>query len=140
MNRFFRTTVLSAAVLATTLATLPAEARDRYGRHEPRRPHHERTSSDADLVAVGILGLAVGAIVMGALAQPEPKGPVYRGDPLDDPEYFPPAPQPVNGGAASLEPWSAAWYDYCEARYRSFDPDTGTYTGYDGRTRFCVAG
>ena len=48
--------------------------------------------------------------------------------------------QPVSGGAYSLEPWSAAWYDYCEARYRSFDPDTGTYTGYDGRTRFCVAG
>ncbi len=140
MNRIFRTTVLSAAVLATTLATLPAEARDRYGRHEQRRPHHERTNSDADLVAVGILGLAVGAIVMGALAQPEPKGPVYRGDPLDDPEFFPPAPQPVNAGASSLEPWSAAWYDYCEARYRSFDPDTGTYTGYDGRTRFCVAG
>jgi len=140
MNRIFRTTVLSAAVLATTLATLPAEARDRYGRHEPRRQHHERTSSDADLVVAGILGLAVGAIVMGALAQPEPKGPVYRGEPLDDPEYFPPAPQPVSGGAYSLEPWSAAWYDYCETRYRSFNPDTGTYTGYDGRTRFCVAG
>ena len=108
MNRIFRTTVLSAAVLATTLATLPAAARDRYGRHEQRRPHHERTNSDADLVAVGILGLAVGAIVMGALAQPEPKGPVYRGDPLDDTEFFPPAPPPVNAGASSLEPWSAA--------------------------------
>ncbi|HHZ10866.1 MAG TPA: BA14K family protein [Rhizobiales bacterium] len=137
MNRFFRTTVLSAAVLATTLATLPVEARDRYGRHEP---HHERTGSDADLVAAGILGLAVGAIVMGALAQPEPKGPVYRGDPLDDPSYFPPAPRPVGGGDVSLEPWSDAWFDYCEARYRSFDPDTGTFTGHDGRRRFCIAG
>ncbi|CAG1015226.1 MAG: BA14K family protein [Rhizobiaceae bacterium] len=141
MNRIFRTSVLTAAVVATTLATLPAEARDRYGRHEPRRPHHERTSSDADLVAAGILGLAVGAIVMGALAQPEPKGPIYRGDPLDDPEYFPPAPRPVSGGGyVVLEPWSDAWYDYCEARYRSFDPGTGTYTGHDGRKRFCVAG
>jgi hypothetical protein len=141
MNRFFRTTVLSAAVLATTLATLPAEARDRYGRHEPRRPHHERTSSDSDLIAAGILGLAIGAIVMSTLAQPEPKGPVYRGDVLGDPQYFPPTPLPVSGGgAASLEPWSDAWFDYCEMRYRSFDPNTGTYTGFDGRKRFCVAG
>jgi hypothetical protein len=141
MNRFFRTTVLSAAVLATTLATLPAEARDRHGRHEPRRPHHERTSSDSDLIAAGIVGLAIGAIVMSTLAQPEPKGPIYRGDPLDDPQYFPPAPRPVSsGGAYSLEPWSDAWFDYCEARYRSFDPNTGTYTAYDGRKRFCVAG
>lgn len=142
MNRLFRTTVLSAAVLATTLATLPAEARDRHGRHEPRRPHHHRMTSNTDAaVAAGILGLAVGAIVMSTLAQPEPKGPIYRGDPLDDPNYFPPAPRPVSAnGAMSLEPWSDAWFDYCETRYRSFDPNTGTYTGYDGRKHFCVGG
>lgn len=27
--------------------------------------------------------------------------------------------------------------DRCAARYRSFDPDTGTYLGYDGLTHTC---
>ncbi len=34
-------------------------------------------------------------------------------------------------------PWTAAWYDYCSARYRSFNPDTGYYRTYSGRYRFC---
>jgi len=34
-------------------------------------------------------------------------------------------------------PWTAAWYDYCSARYRSFNPNTGYYRTYSGRYRFC---
>ena len=40
--------------------------------------------------------------------------------------------------ATGLEPWSPQWYDYCESRYRSFNPRTGTFTGYDGVRRFCA--
>lgn len=44
-----------------------------------------------------------------------------------------------NGGAiASAEPWSADWYEYCRDRFRSFDPQTGTYMGFDGKRHFCV--
>lgn len=39
---------------------------------------------------------------------------------------------------AGGEPWSPEWYDYCRARFRSFDPKSGTYLGYDGRRHFCV--
>ena len=28
---------------------------------------------------------------------------------------------------------------YCSDRYRSFDPNTGTFVGYDGVRRFCEA-
>ncbi len=29
------------------------------------------------------------------------------------------------------------WLAYCAARYRSFDPASGTYLGYDGRRHAC---
>jgi hypothetical protein len=34
-------------------------------------------------------------------------------------------------------PWTPAWYDYCSARYRSFNPDTGKYLTYGGTYRTC---
>jgi hypothetical protein len=30
-------------------------------------------------------------------------------------------------------PWTREWYDYCANRYRSFDPRSGRFIGYDGR-------
>lgn len=42
---------------------------------------------------------------------------------------------PRRGGR--YEPWSPAWYDYCEQRYRSFNPQTGYFTTYGGEKRFC---
>ncbi|MEZ5839049.1 MAG: BA14K family protein [Hyphomicrobiales bacterium] len=35
------------------------------------------------------------------------------------------------------KPWSPAWYDYCAARYKSFNPRTGYYTVKGGGKRFC---
>ncbi|HMF66086.1 MAG TPA: BA14K family protein, partial [Phyllobacterium sp.] len=35
------------------------------------------------------------------------------------------------------QPWSPGWYRYCANRYRSFNPETGTFRGYDGRDYFC---
>lgn len=36
------------------------------------------------------------------------------------------------------EPWSDEWYAYCANRYRSFDPQTGTFLAYSGVRKFCV--
>jgi hypothetical protein len=36
-----------------------------------------------------------------------------------------------------MQAWSNEWYAYCTNRYRSFDPKTGTYLGYDGQRHFC---
>lgn len=34
-------------------------------------------------------------------------------------------------------PWTQAWYDYCSARWDSFDPNTGTIVTPDG-VRMCM--
>jgi uncharacterized protein YcfJ len=39
--------------------------------------------------------------------------------------------------ARRLVPGSEEWYEYCEAKYRSFDPDTGMYLANSGRWRPC---
>ncbi len=39
---------------------------------------------------------------------------------------------------ASYEPWSAEWARWCDSKYRSFNINTGTYRGYDGKDHFCV--
>jgi hypothetical protein len=76
----------------------------------------------------GFLG---GAIVGGALASPYYYGGpyYYYGAP-----YYPPAaygpdyyPAPGYGGNAA----------YCASRYRSYDPATGTFLGYDGVRHPC---
>ncbi|WP_141701584.1 BA14K family protein, partial [Methyloceanibacter marginalis] len=33
--------------------------------------------------------------------------------------------------------WTPDWYTYCYSRYRSFNPNTGTFVGYDGYEHFC---
>ncbi len=42
-----------------------------------------------------------------------------------------------DGYGASYEPWTQAWLNYCSSKFRSFDPRTGTYKGYDGLRHFC---
>ena len=65
--------------------------------------------------------------------------PVYA-PPPPPPAYYPAAPaRQVTYYRAGYEPWSRGWYQYCSDRYRSFNPNTGTYRGYDGRDHFCSA-
>lgn len=150
----FRPTKALACTLAaaTLLTALPAEAGERWHhRDHHRRPAPvERGMDGGDLLAVGILGIAAGAIIASIASQPEPayREPAWRHPqayprPSPDRTYFPPAPQhdpvPVRS-AGGHEPWSQNWYAYCRDRYRSFDARTGTYTGYDGVRRFCTAG
>ena len=125
MNRFVKTAILSVAVAATTLAVLPAaNAGDRHWRN---RHHHHHHSNSGDLAAAGILGL-------GRQAEPVYANPYRQPRPRPIREY----PETVYLDGA-FEPWSSEWYDYCSDRYRSFDPRSGTFMGYDGREHFCVA-
>ncbi len=59
--------------------------------------------------AAGAIGLATGAIIGGAIANSQAQA------------------APVYGGNAA----------YCAQRYRSYDPASGTYLGYDGLRRSC---
>lgn len=57
MNRLFKSSALSAALVAATLTAIPAEA-------------HDRSRNDGDELAAGILGFALGAIVSSQIDRP----------------------------------------------------------------------
>jgi len=69
-------------------------------------------------------GFVAGAIVGSALAAPRYVAPA--------PVYV--APAPVYYRPA---PWTPEWYQYCSAKYRSFNPNTGYYFAFSGKHRFC---
>jgi len=81
-------------------------------------------------------GLLGGAIIGGALAS----RPYYYGDPY----YYPPAyyapgyyPAPAYGYPAPAYGPGPGGGDYCASRYRSYDPASGTFLGYDGLRHPC---
>jgi len=73
----------------------------------------------------GLIGLGVGAAVGAALTAP-----AYAGPP-------PPGAYGPVAGAYGPPAWTPAWYTYCAQRYRSFNPHTGYFIGYDGQPYFC---
>lgn len=107
-----------------------------------RAPRPVHRNNDGDAAAAAIIGLAGVAIIAGALANAN-QPPVYDAYPAPSGGYYPPAPAAPRGPkvityASTLEPWTRDWYEWCDDRYRSFNPETGTYRGYDGRDHFCV--
>jgi hypothetical protein len=142
MNRFAKISVLALATAATVVAPLSQASADDWR----IRRHHR----NADALVAGAIGLAAGAIII----RPHR---VYRERVYDEPvyaepddDYYPPQPRPrvvrrpqviySDDYAGGFEPWTRGWYQYCAARYRSFNPDRGTYRGYDGLNHFCKAG
>jgi len=86
-----------------------------------------RGGDNWNAVGAGLLGFGVGAIVGSALTPRE----VYVAPP-------PPPPRPVYTNAGYGPPaWTPDWYTYCYSRYRSFNPNSGTFVGYDGYEHFC---
>ncbi|NRG17810.1 BA14K family protein [Rhizobiales bacterium] len=94
-------------------------AKRRYYRGGRGYYYGKRYYNPGAAAAAGIIGLATGAIIAGALSQPR---------------YVAPAPAYRRGAYA---PWTPEWYSYCGSRYRSFNPDTGYYLAYSGKYRFC---
>jgi hypothetical protein len=141
MNKVIKTLVLSAAVAATTLTATAGvvEARDRHGYwrdggdYRPYRRHHNR-----DALVGGAIGLATGMIIGGAIAS-QPRYVERRVYVEPEPEYYPER-RVIYRPAPSYEPWTQSWYDYCSQRDRTFNPNSGTFVGYDGREHFCTAG
>ncbi|KAA3451475.1 BA14K family protein [Mesorhizobium sp. SARCC-RB16n] len=140
MKRIFKTAVLSAAVVATALATLPAANAGDW------RLHGDDDSGDA--VAAGVLGLAAGALIVGGLTNDRPPPRDYYDGDYYHRDVLRVRPAPVRRYYAQPQvlyahrcaaPWTREWYAYCSDRYRSFDARTGTFTGYDGEQHFCTA-
>jgi hypothetical protein len=119
MRMKFTATIAALVVAATTIAAVaPADAQWRH-RHGGWG-HHHRGGWGGGGAVIG--GLAAGAIIGGALAAQRPyygygPGPVYYDA---DPGYY--------GGDA---------VGYCMQRFKSYDPRSGTYLGYDGYRHPC---
>ncbi|MEZ5839891.1 MAG: BA14K family protein [Hyphomicrobiales bacterium] len=146
-----RTLVLSAAAAAmVVVAASPAEA---------GRRHHNNAGP---AIVAGVMGLAAGAMIAGAMSRPSYGYYEYRTAPrtyyvprervyvprervyvepryYEEPSvvYYRDRPRTYRTNDARAEPWTREWFRSCKARYRSFDPDSGTYKGYDGRRHFC---
>jgi len=134
-----KTTALAAAVAATTLTSIPP--------------------ADANPAAAWAIagGVAAGALLLGALAYPNwHQGyaePVYSGTqplyapgtvdytgtaPLYGPDYTGTAPLYGPGYVTTaLQPRSPEWYQYCQNRYRTFNPRTGYFIDSTGQRHFC---
>jgi hypothetical protein len=86
----------------------------------------------------GLGGFAAGAIIGSAIAAPYyyggyyPYGAYYPAYPAYG--YPPPAYGP-GYGAAPVGPGGDV--SYCAQRYKSYDPATGTFLGYDGQRHPC---
>lgn len=127
--------VAALTAVFALVAAVPAEAGrgkgkgwkggDRYiqKNYYQKNYYGRRGSSNFDALGAGLIGLGVGAVIGSALAPKE--------------VYVTPPARPHRRARYRPEPWTDDWYAYCHARYRSFNPQSGTFLGYDGYERFC---
>lgn len=123
MGKTTFTALLAAALIGIIALTtaVPAEAGRGHG-HGYRGGYYRDDGIGA--LGAGLLGFGVGAIVGSALTPRE--------------VYVAPPPRPVYSRAGyGPPPWTPNWYTYCYSRYRTFDPNSGTFVGYDGYEHFC---
>lgn len=123
-------TALAVAMLAASSLTFVGEAEARRGgKYYERHHHHERHYDRRhrrgdDAAAAAIIGLALGAIIVGTQQQSR-RGNTY----YDDRSYR-------NDGYDRRD----AYWEHvrrCEARYRSYDRRSDTFIGRDGRRYYC---
>lgn len=82
--------------------------KDRWG-----RPAKKNNNDDIGAaIGAGIIGLTIGAIIAGSAEKERNRRDRY------DAEH-------------------ERWLDYCSRKYRSFDPETGTYRASNGRRYVC---
>ncbi|MBO0904378.1 BA14K family protein [Jiella sonneratiae] len=146
MRRFISTalatSLIAGAALGTTTFGASADSRHngpwyRHGGwhqdyHRGGWNHHD----DGAAIAAGIGGLALGAIVGGALASPryEEAPPAYYYRPVPVERVYPVrrsyevAPRPVYYGDH---------VQVCLEHYRSYEPRSDTFLGYDGYRHRC---
>lgn len=143
MNRI--ATALIAAIVGASpiLATAgAAEARQSYKNGKPVYTRNNGNGTNwqgvgAGLAAGAALGLGAGLLIN----RPPPPPPVYYAPPRPPVVYYPaparayyPPPPPP---AYYDRRWTEAHIEWCLSRYRSYNPATNTFTGYDGYQHEC---
>lgn len=99
----------------------------------------KKTDDINKALILGIVGLAAGAAIANSVHNKQKVTRTYNAQRrYSTPSQFPNAPARTYTTNTSVAPWTQSWYQYCQNRYRSFNPTTGTYRGYDGKDHFCV--
>lgn len=129
--------ILKSIAVATALAfgavtfASTADAGGRKHRHHKR--HHGGHAAAAAILGFGLAtalasrpsyGYSYGYSAPYAYAPPPPPPQPYYGPTYYSGNYAPPT-------------WSPAWYQYCAAKWVSFDPRSGTYQPNYGPRRLC---
>jgi len=118
--------------------------RNNFCRPGNRHVYRQGSNHGSNVAGAAILGIIGGALIGSAIANSNNQPRYVAPRRSYTPNVFPPAPRVYQQRRAvtyngSLQPWSRGWYQYCDAKYRSFNPQKGTYRGYDGLDHFCVA-
>ena len=142
--------VLSALVAAAPIAAASTASAGGYVVHKnhgyvvPQHDYnnnynHEYNNNGNVWVGAGagfIAGAAVGALATRPVYPRAPSLPVYYAPP--PPRSTSPAPAYYAGSAAYTTGLTEANLEWCIARYRSYNPATNTFVGYDGYAHACV--
>lgn len=137
--------LVGAAPLLATATSASADNRYKNG----KRSYHQNYNNNArynntpNWTGVGA-GLAAGAALglgAGLLINRPPPPRVYYAPPPPPPvvyypapqAYYPPPPPPVYYERG----WTEAHIEWCLDRYRSYNPATNTFIGYDGYQHVC---
>lgn len=134
--------VIGAAPILATATSASAEYRPSYKngkRVDPPR-YYNNNPNWAGVGAGFVAGAAVG-VSAGLLMNRPPPPRVYYAPPpppviyypAPAPVYYPPPPPRVYYDRG----WTEAHIEWCLDRYRSYNPATNTFTGYDGFQHEC---
>lgn len=147
MKKIINSLVIVASIAAISVTSVSTAQAHKIKVKHHHQKHVQKQNNGNNAVVWGIIGLAAGAIIAGSannrsqqhrVITPQKRHPGAN--------HFPQAPRQTHRQKRKYQqaqqqgyaPWSRNWYNYCDNKYRSFNPSTGTFRGYDGRDHFCV--
>lgn len=112
----------------------------RAERHRHYDHRHDDGDEAAAAIAGAVIGLAIGAIIASESSRYDRRSNRYRSyatPPQPRQHSTAPGPQVAHQWTVAPDPFTDEWYDYCADKYRSFDPETGTFQPYEGPRKLC---
>lgn len=145
MRKLLMTLAGAGLVLGTAIPAASAQPYGYYGQgsyyggpgpYYGGYRHHRRHFDGGDALVGGAIGLGVGALLGSALAAPPPPPPPTYYYP-SRPVYVEPPSYRDTIPARSYYGGPRGHVEACFARYRSYDPRSDTFLGYDGYRHPC---
>lgn len=140
MNRIVTAMLAAVIGVAPVLATTSTASAGSY--KNGKRVNNTYYNNNPNWAGVGAGFVAGAAVGVGAgllINRPPPPPRVYYAPPpvvyypAPAPAYYPPPPPPAYYDRG----WTEAHIEWCLTRYRSYNPATNTFIGYDGYQHQC---